>query len=391
MSWSQPADLRAQAQKLWDKGEILTALVTGEALFPKRLALKTPSSADMSERFDDVRSWITGLNGLKYCRVVRREFKHRVLGVNSVPAEIWLDSLEDAVAFIAKRRELKRFVELLDETRLRRPALLPWLAKRPLRALELNEDWTRLLAIVDWLERHLRPGVYLRQVDVPGVHSKFIEAQRGVLSEWLDLCLPAEAIDTATTGAAGFARRYGFCDKPQRVRFRLLDERHALALRLPGLDLTLNAGDFAGLDPKVERVFVTENEINFLAFPALENSLVIFGSGYGFDPLIGADWLDGVELHYWGDIDTHGFAMLDQLRARFAGAKSLLMDKATLMAHTALWGEEAKQTLRDLPRLTADERALYDDLRDNRIQKQLRLEQERIGYGWLMSALTGLG
>jgi len=391
MSWSQPADLRAQAQKLWDKGEILAAWVTGESLFPKRLLLKSPNSADMTERFDAVRTWITGLNTLKHCRIVPREFKHRVLGANSVPAEVWLDSLDDAVAFIGKRRELNRFTELLDETRRRRPALLPWLAKRPLRALELSEEWPRLLAIVDWLEQHPRPGVYLRQVDLPGVHSKFIEANRGILSEWLDLCLPAEAIDAVAPGAAGFARRYGFCDKPQRVRFRLLDGAHTLALRLPGRDLTLNADDFAGLDPKVGRVFMTENEVNFLAFPEQENSLVIFGSGYGFDLLGDVYWLEGVELFYWGDIDTHGFAMLDQLRGHLAHAKSLLMDRQTLMLHHALWGEEAKQTRRDLFRLSRDEAELYDDLRDNRIKKQLRLEQERIGYGWLMSALRELG
>lgn len=387
MSWTEPADLRAQAQKLWDKGEIPAALVTGEALFPKRLVLKTPTSAELSECFDAVRAWIAALNALKSCRVVSREFKHRVLGVNSVPAEVWLDTLDDAAAFIGRRRELNRFAELLEETRLRQPRLLAWLAKRPLRALALGEDWTRLLAIVDWLEQHPRPGVYLRQVDLPGVHSKFIEAHRGVLSEWLDLCLPAEAIDDAATGIAGFAKRYGFCDKPQRVRFRVLDGGHALARRLSGLDITLNTDDFARLNPKVGRVFITENEINFLAFPAHQNSLVIFGSGYGFDMLGGADWLSCVELYYWGDIDTHGFAMLDQLRARFAGAKSLLMDRQTLMAHRPLWGEEAKQTTRDLHRLSADECALYNDLRDNRIKNQLRLEQERIGYGWLTSAL----
>ncbi len=387
MSWTQAADLRAQAQKLWDKGEILTALVTGEAFFPKRLLLKSPSAADMTERFDEVRTWIAGLNTLKHCRIVQREFKHRVLGVNSIPAEVWLDTLDDAAAFIGKRRELGRFTELLEETRRNRPQLLAWLAKRPLRALELSSNWTRLLAIVDWLEQHPRPGVYLRQVDLPGVHSKFIEAQRGVLGEWLDLCLPLAAIDTEATRAAGFARRYGFCDKPQRVRFRLLDGGHPLARRLPGLDLALNADDFAKLDPQVQRVFVTENEINFLVFPARENSLVIFGSGYGFDMLGGADWLARVELFYWGDIDTHGFAMLDQLRSHFAHAESLLMDRRTLMAHQAFWGEEAQQTVRDLSRLNAKEAGLYDDLRDNRLQKQLRLEQERIGYGWLLLAL----
>jgi len=43
-----------------------------------------------------------------------------------------------------------------------------------------------------------------------------------------------------------------------------------------------------------------------------------------------------------------------------------------------------------LQRLTPEERALYDDLRDNRIQVGLRLEQEHIGFNWLASWLGGL-
>ena len=33
-----------------------------------------------------------------------------------------------------------------------------------------------------------------------------------------------------------------------------------------------------------------------------------------------------------GDIDTHGFAILDTLRARFDHVESFLMDRDTLMA-----------------------------------------------------------
>jgi hypothetical protein len=40
-----------------------------------------------------------------------------------------------------------------------------------------------------------------------------------------------------------------------------------------------------------------------------------------------------------------------------------------------------------LHRLTPEERALYDDLRDNRIRTGLRLEQEHIGFHWLMHRL----
>ena len=390
MSWTRPADLRAQVQKLWGRGEMLASLVTGQSPFPKRLALKGPTSAEMADRFDEVRAWIGEIRAMPHCRVEMREFRHRVFGANAVPQEEWIDTVEEALALIGKQRDAARFTALAGLTAGAQPKLLGWLAKRTLRALALADEWGRLLEIVAWLEHHPRPDVYLRQVDIPGVHSKFIEAHRGVLAELLDRVLPPEAIDPTASGTSQFAKRYRFRDKPARIRFRVLDPDHAL---LPGSliqDITLDAGSFARLDTKISRVFITENEINFLAFPPVRDSLVIFGAGYGFEMLQKAEWLARCRVHYWGDIDTHGFAILDQLRSQFDHVESFLMDRATLLALESQWGEEEKQTLRDLPRLNPEEKALYDDLRDNRIRGNLRLEQERIGFGRVASALSAL-
>lgn len=390
MSWTTPTDLRAQLQKLWERGEILASLVTGESLFPRRLTLKRPTSAEIAEHFNEVRIWIEALRKMPYCRLEMREFKHRLLGTNMLPHEVWIDSVENALSLIGKQREAARFTALVTMTRQQQPELLNWLAKKPQRALELTEEWHHLLAIVAWLKAHPRPGVYLRQVDIPGIHSKFIEYHRGVLSELLDLVLPAEAIDFTTSGANQFARRYGFLDKPLCIRFRVLDQAHALLPEVGERDISLDADSFARLNPKVSRVFITENEINFLAFPHVEHSLIIFGAGYGFEMLRQATWLENCRIYYWGDIDTHGFAMLDQLRSQFGQVESFLMDRATLLAFEVQWGIETKPTSRELPRLTPEEKALYDDLRDNRLRKNLRLEQERIGFDWVKAALTVL-
>ena len=174
-------------------------------------------------------------------------------------------------------------------------------ARRPLRVLEHRDDWPRLLGVLGWIAAHPRPNVYLRQIDVPDVHSKFIERHRTLLAELLELILPPDAIDvTAPWGVDGFEQRFGFRPRPALIRFRLLD---VTLHRLTGLsDLTLLAGEFAGLAPPQRRVFITENEINFLAFPRLPDSLVIFGAGYGFDSLAEARWLADRDLHYWGDL-----------------------------------------------------------------------------------------
>jgi hypothetical protein len=115
--------------------------------------------------------------------------------------------------------------------------------------------------------------------------------------------------------------------------------------------------------------------------------MVIFGAGYGFEMLAQAKWLSRCAIHYWGDIDTHGFAILDQLRACLPHAESFLMDRETLMAHRQQWVREPQPLSRDLVHLRTEEQALYDDLRDNRISPAIRLEQERIGFGWVKAAL----
>lgn len=385
--WTTPEDLRAQVQRLWERGRLLAERVAPAGLFPLKLALKAPASADWSGHFDAVRAWARGLQQAEGYRLVLREVRHRVLGRNAVPGEVWVDTLDAALALIGKQRAAQRFDALVAQARDRQPALLPWLQAQPLRALDLADDWPRLLDVVGWLQAHPRPGIYPRQVDLPGIHSKFIEAHRGVLAELLDRALPAEAIDA---GTSRFEPRYGWRSKPVRVRLRLLDARQALLPTGTEQDITLTQDTFAQWEPAASRVFITENETNFLCFPSLDDALVIFGAGYGFEVLAQAGWLQQRRVGYWGDIDTHGFAILDQLRGLLPHAESVLMDRETLMAHRAQWGDEPDPVQRDLPRLRPDEQALYDELRWQRIEpRALRLEQERLGFGWVRDALAG--
>jgi len=117
------------------------------------------------------------------------------------------------------------------------------------------------------------------------------------------------------------------------------------------------------------------------------SAIVVFGAGYGWEALSRAAWLHRCRLHYWGDIDTHGFAILDRLRAYFPGAASFLMDRETLLAHRLHWGAEPESARHDLSGLTPEEASVYDELRFDRHQPRLRLEQERVGFEWLNERL----
>ncbi|MDN3523121.1 Wadjet anti-phage system protein JetD domain-containing protein [Halomonas ramblicola] len=394
-AWTTPEDIRRQLQRHWDSGALLAARLPtdgDEPLFPLTLRLRRPTAREVSQRFGEVADWIRTLQGgsrdalgYGYSIALRRQ-GNRVQGSNELPAHLQVPSADDALRLLHKQREAARFDALAKEILARQPELAGWLRRQPLKVLEHADDWPRLLAVLAHFQRHPRPGVYLRQLDIPGVDTKFIEARRGLIASLLDAVLPETAIEAEATGVQGFNRRYGLRAPSPLVRFRLLDPTlspHGLS------DLSVPVEQFAAFRPEVERVFITENQTNGLAFPEVPRALVIFGLGYGLESLASTPWLQGVQVHYWGDIDTHGFGILDRLRAYLPHARSLLMDEATLMAHRPLWGEEPldKRLGHTPTRLTDAELALFTALRDDVWGERVRLEQERIGFDWLQQAL----
>ncbi|PKL26346.1 MAG: hypothetical protein CVV46_14870 [Spirochaetae bacterium HGW-Spirochaetae-2] len=256
--------------------------------------------------------------------------------------------------------------------------------------LSIGKDLDRLVNLWTWMKTNPRPNIYLRQIDLPGIDTKFTETYKKILAEWLDATIPEEMIDRCYQGVVRFESRYGFQSKPELIRFRFLDP----SLYWQGCsDIAVPSVQFCGLysdweSIPVRRVFVVENDICALSFPPVEGAMVIFGRGYHFEHWKNCIWLQQVDLRYWGDLDTHGFRILDQFRMIFPHTTSFLMDRNTLMQHEISWGDEPKPTTAELVHLTPDEAVLYDDLRFNRIRRNLRLEQEFIRFGKIEEAVT---
>ncbi len=373
-----PSQIKRQLLAKWEKGYYLKHLSDG---FPLTVSLGTLSSRQMSDDFSSVQSWID-----QYRRDQRlseflqwNELNHRLFGRQLVPRSLLFATPEDLARYLTKSRELESFSHLLLRLQAVDTRLESWGRKYPLELLKIAEDLERLSTLYRWMIEHPRPRVYLRQIDLPGIDTKFTETYKGILSAWLDLTLESEYIDETTSR---FEDRYGYCRKPELVRFRYLDP----ALSWRGCsDISIPSDQFAGLYRKDEElpithVFVLENDISALSFPKVANAIALFGRGYTFDALKECAWLHRVELHYWGDIDTHGFRILDQFRSIFPHTRSFLMDWQTLRDHEISWGEETKPTRVELKHLTQREQDLYDELRFDRIRKNLRLEQEFIRY-----------
>ncbi|HEY4357554.1 MAG TPA: Wadjet anti-phage system protein JetD domain-containing protein [Acidobacteriaceae bacterium] len=376
-------EIRKKVERRWKSGEILRALVGLENSFPLRLSLTVPSARDMALELGEAQEWIRALRELRGVRLECRSTRSLTLGQQEIPTALWVDRAEDAVAFLEVQSDAECFCTLHATTAASFPDGLSWLLANPFRALTLRAEWDRILRVSQWMKTRSPQKMYLRQLDLPGVDSKFMERHLGVLAE---LCALPSSAETPVDGM-DFHARFSFLREPLRVRFRILDPAIRFA-SLPGQpDVELDAESFAALQLPLQRVFVTENKTNFLAFPEVRKSIVVFGAGYGMSAFEAAQWVLRLPLYYWGDIDTHGFAILSQLRSVFPHARSFLMDRETLFAHRDSWTTETAG-VQYLPKfLTEEETTLFLQMQAGIPEAGIRLEQEKVSFSCLKGML----
>ncbi|MCZ9884548.1 DUF2220 family protein [Arthrobacter sp. B2a2-09] len=410
-NWTTLAGLRSLSASAWERGQLLREAMEPTEAYPRRRALKRPSAAELRDDYAAARKWAAelfaaaGPYSLETVDVGRT-----TIGSNHLPAAAVFARVEDEIAFVGRNRELGQFRSRAAALAALDPALRAWALKRPLQLLALGDAALTAARVALWLRENPGPGIYLRQLSLPGVHTKFIETHRRVIDEMLavlqhrppedDLLERGAAASDgavsdddglllspiARTPAARFAERHGFLHPPELVRFRLLDPE--IPLLGDARDVMVTAEAFSTLRLPVTSVLVTENLVNFLALPDRPRSLALFGAGYGFSSLRDAEWIRDCEVLYWGDLDTHGFRILDQLRSVHPHVSSILMDEATLLAHREAWGVEESPSRAHLARLTAEEAEVYESLGNNRYGNGVRLEQELIRWDWALERLA---
>jgi hypothetical protein len=349
------------------------------------LPVRGPSAREAAERFGEVQDWVAGWRAVRLgrARLETAALGGRLIGVNQIPKRVVLDTDDDVWSVLGVSADVRAFDELVATTEAALPAALSWVAAKPHEALSHAADWPRMLAVAIWILCHGGAGVYLRQVDVPGVNTKFIEQHRGVLGALLVRTLPAGRVDRAAP-AADLARRFGLRGKPDSVRFRSFDPDDG-----PYSELAVRVEELARIPFSARSVVVVENEVSYLAFPHVAGAAVVLGDGYAVSRLAALPWLAERDVVYWGDLDTHGFRALDRLRRFVPAARSMLMDEDTLMAHRAHWSQEPVPVTEHLPLLTAAEQAAYQLLLRHELGDRVRLEQERIRFSAVERTATG--
>ncbi len=387
--WTRVDELVATLRKRWDSGRYLRDYASRAQWQPITLPVRAPAASELLDNLDEGVRWAqrfrrdsrTASGGARFA-IEMRTIQGKGLGVNDVPARIRLDTFEQLCALLGTTDHVRTLDSIIDQTRCRAPALLAWLTRNPLVAIGHHESWARLLDTVHWIAQHDTSQLHLRHIDVPGVDTKFVERHQKLLGQLLVAMLPTARVDLAQPS---FARRFGFRPKPDYTRFRLLSALPTFPICLT--ELRLRTDELAALELPVATVFVVENEVSYLAFPEVPDAIVVFGEGFHLSSLEALPWLHDKEIVYWGDIDTHGFAILNRLRERFGSVRSILMDHDTLLAHPTQRVTEPSPTAEPLPHLTEQERALYDDLIEDRFGAAVRLEQERVRFSHLREAL----
>ncbi|MEU7641300.1 Wadjet anti-phage system protein JetD domain-containing protein [Streptomyces sp. NPDC039016] len=386
-NWPTPRDVVARLRKRWDRGDYLTQLADGAAWEPLDVPLRGPKAGDITQHYDQVLAWATswapGAN--RRMRIEYRQLGGRLAGVNRVPARVWIERREDLWTLLGVTSTVNRYASLLAAAREMLPPLAAWMAVHPMKVVQREADWPRLQAAIGWITDYRGPAVYLRQLDVPGVDTKFIEHHRAILTTLLEHCLPDDRIDTEAA-RTDFAARFHFLRKPAYLRFRLLGGASLAGFN----ELTVRVDEFTARPPGVTTVYVVENETTYLAFPSQPHSIVIHGGGYAVTQLSALPWLQDVRLIYWGDLDTHGLTILDRLRRAFPHARSILMDRNVLLEHRSQWVKEETPTHEHLTTLTPEEADLHESLVEGEFGHNARLEQERVRYHLLEKALKDL-
>ena len=197
-----PEEVRGFLLKKWQTGRYFF-----KGNYPLSAALGMPSAAVMTDKFSEVRRWASDWQKKESggCPLEWKEINHRLLGKNRLPAAVVFHAPETLARYIGRLGELKTYTnlhEILHKADARLAA--EWADSHPFDLIACGDDLPRLITLWRWMVFHPRPGLYLRQIDLPGIDTKFTARYRRVLADWLGLTLPPEHIDETFIGVKQF-------------------------------------------------------------------------------------------------------------------------------------------------------------------------------------------
>lgn len=362
--------------------EYLRNVAAGTDFQPIEILCDKKASNTMAEfhkELEDIRSLSKEVKGYGYT-IVWKTIKTKLLGTQDLPSRITFETADDYERFLQKKKEVADFRRDAARISEKFPKLQHWIEKYPQKVIENSEDWADIGKVLDYFFKNPQPQLYIRELPIE-VHTKFIEQHKALIGELLDIVIK----EYINTNEKEFEKRYNLRYDEPLVRIRLLDRTLATKFFNGMDDITIPVSHFLKLHIPITKAFVVENKVNFLTFPLIPNSIVIWGKGYGVASIKDSELLKSIDLIYWGDLDAQGFEILSQFRSYFAHVKSLLMDKATFDNYFEKeYGTPSKISVK--LNLTTEEEELYQYIKVN----NYRLEQEKIPQRYVIEQLKYL-
>lgn len=374
------AEIKKKASRKYT--DYLRDVAAGKTFQPIEIPCDKKASdtiAEYQKEFNDIRSLSKEVKGYGYT-IDWKTVKTKMLGTQGLPSKIKFETAEDFERFLQKVKEVNVFRKNVALINGKFPELQCWIEKYPLKVIENSEYWSDILKILNYFSKNPQPQLYIRELPIE-VHTKFIEQHKAVIGELLDIVIK----EYINTNEKEFEKRYNLRYDESMVRMRILDGTLAAEF-FSGLDdITIPVSKFLRLQIPISKAYIVENKVNFLTFPLVANSIVIWGRGYGIASIKESELLKSSELIYWGDLDAQGFEILSQFRSYFAQVKSLLMDKTTFdKCFENDLGTPSKVNVE--LNLTTEEKNLYQYIKAN----NYRLEQEKIPQSYVIEHLKCL-
>jgi hypothetical protein len=359
----------------------LSSIVTGDNLFPLEFAIGSlpKEYLDLSKAVNLLIDKSKQQIGYGYTLELETRRMHQH-GSQSLPRKISIDTERDYLKLIKKEKEVVQFSLDIELIRIRVPALEQWICTYPLKIIEHRDRWDDLLKVCQYFQHTPKPNLYIRELPIQ-VHTKFIEQNQKIIRSLLEAMLPNEQLGSVDGEKENvFEKRFSLKYREPLIRLRLLDRTLTAKYCFPANDFSLPVSAFNRLILlEGHHCFITENLMNFLTLPDLENSFAIFGSGYAVQGLKFTEWLSDCSIFYWGDLDADGFKILSQLRSYFPHVISIMMDAKTFGTFQEFSVPVPATKSENLQYLTAEEATLYNYL----VIHQKRLEQERISQDYV--------
>jgi hypothetical protein len=354
---------------------LLSSIVTGVDFFPITFPI-----GSLPKEYNDLKDAINKLNDkskdvLGYGYTVQTEVRTiRAYGKKTLPKLVTIDTEQDYLRLLERTKEVRQFRLDVELIRQSIPELFDWIYNNPQKVIEYSDRWQDLLKVCQYFKEHPYPNLYIRELPIQ-VHTKFVEQNKGILRELLEIIIPSDLLMSVDDEKdRKFEKRFSLKYPEPMIRLRLIDKDLKAKYNFPATDVSLPVSDFNQLNFDAHPCFITENLMNFLTLPHLQNSIALFGRGYAVESLKAAEWLLSCPIFYWGDMDVDGFKILSQLRSYFPQVRSIMMDIETYQAFQEFAVSIETPITQPPAYLTESEETLYTYL----VSHQQRLEQERI-------------